>query len=139
MRSERALGVAISALNELGYGAERASAAEVEAITVWYDTTSVGDLSRVEAGVIADRIVPPFAKARKLSPGATARVRTAVVDALHDCFISNALASRSSLGAFRLSCERAVEGAVLQIVGPEPAHALATLLNIDMSEEHRGR
>ena len=139
MRSEHALEPAIAALNELGYGAERASAAEVEAITVWYDTTSVGDLSRVEAGVIADRIVPPFAKARRLSPAATARVRGAVVDALHDCFVSNSLASGPSLGAFRLSCERAVEGAVRSVIGPEPAHALAALLNADMSEDHRGR
>ena len=139
MRSEHALEPAVSALNELGYRAERASAAEVDAITVWYDTTSVGDLSRVEAGVIADRIVPSFAKARKLSSAETARVRSAVVDALHDRFISNALASGPSLAAFRLSCERAVEGAARPIVGPEPAHALAALLHIDMSEDHRGR
>ena len=137
MRSHHALDPAISALKELGYGAERASAGEVEAIRVWYDTTSVGDLSRVEAGVIADRIVPPFAKARKLSPSATTQVRTAVVDALHSCFVSNALASGPSLGAFRLSCELAVEGAVNSMVGPEPAHVLAELLNIDMSEDHR--
>jgi hypothetical protein len=139
LRSEHALDLAISALSELGYGAERASAADVDAITVWYDPTSVGDLSRVEAGVIADRIVPPFARARKLSPAATTRVRTAVVDALHDCFVSNALGSGPSLGEFRLSCERAVEDAVRAVVGPEPAHALAALLNIDMSEDHRGR
>jgi len=139
MRSEHALEPAIAALNELGYGAERASAAEVEAITVWYDTTSVGDLSRVEAGVIADRIVPPFAKARRLSPAATALVRGAVVDALHDCFVSNALASGPSLGAFRVSCERAVEGATRPIVGSEAASELAALLNTDMSEDHRGR
>lgn len=89
--------------------------------------------------MIADRIVHPFAKARKLSPDTTTRVRTAVVDALHSCFVSNALASGPSLGAFRLSCERAVEGAVRSIVGAEPAHALAALLNTDMSEDHRGR
>jgi hypothetical protein len=139
LRSERALEPSVSALHELGYGAERESAADVEAITVWYDTTSVGELSRVEAGVIADRIVPSFANTRKLSPAATARVQSAVVDALHDCFVSNALGSAPSLGEFRLSCERAVEGAARPIVGPESAHALADLLNIDMSEDHRGR
>ena len=137
LRSEQALEVAISALNELGYGAERASAAEIEAITVWYDTTSVGDLSRAEAGVIADRIVPSFATAQKLSPAAITRVRTAVVEALHGCFVNNALGSGPSLGKFRLMCERAIEDAARPIVGPDMARELAALLNIDMSEDHR--
>ena len=139
MRSGRALEPAIALLNELGYSAETASNIDAQAVGVWYDTTSVGDLSRVEAGVIADRIVPSFAKTRKLSPAEVTRVRTAVVDALHDCFISNALGSGPSLGAFRLSCERAVEDAVRAIVGPEAARELAALLSTDMSEDHRGR
>jgi hypothetical protein len=109
---------AIALLTELGYGAESASDAD---------------------GVIADRIVPSFAESRKLSPVATARVRGAVVDSLHDCFTSSALGSGPSLGAFRLSCERAVEDAVRPIVGREPAGELAALLSTDMGEDHRGR
>jgi hypothetical protein len=139
LRDEHAITAAIALLSELGYGAERASDADVRAVTIWYDTTSVGDLSRVEAGVIADRIVPSFAEARKLSAPATSHVRSAVVDALHVCFISNALASGPSLGEFRLSCEGAVEDAVRPIVGREPARELAALLNTDMSQDHRGR
>ena len=139
LRDEHATTMAIALLSELGYGAERASDADARAVITWYDTTSVGDLSRVEAGVIADRVVPSFAESRKLSPAATAHVRSAVVDALHDCFVSNALASGPSLGAFRLSCERAVEGATRPIVGSEAASELAALLNTDMSEDHRGR
>jgi hypothetical protein len=92
----------------------------------------------VEAGVIADRIVPSFAESRKLSRAATAQVRSAVVDALHECFVSSALDSGPSLGAFRLSCERAVEDALRPIVGAEPAREVAALLKTDMSEDHRG-
>lgn len=139
MYSERALEPAIALLNDLGYSAEIASDIDAQAVGVWYDTTSVGDLSRVEAGVIADRIVPSFAKTRELSPAAVTRVRTAVVEALHACFISNALGSGPSLGEFRLSCERAVEDAARPIAGPEAARELAMLLNNDMSEDHRGR
>jgi hypothetical protein len=139
LRDEHATTAAIAVLSELGYRAESASDAGARAVTTWYDTRSVGDLSRVEAGVIAERIVPSFAKTWKLSRAATTLVRAAVVDALHDCFVSHALGSGPSLGAFRLSCERAVGGAVRPIVGPEPAQALAALLNIDMSEDHRGR
>ena len=139
MRSEHALEPAIALLNELGYGAERASDAETRSVGVWYDTTSVGDLSRVEAGVIAERIVPFFVQARTLSSDQATRVRSAVVDALHTCFVSASLASGPSLAAFRLSCERAVEEAARPMVGREPARELAELLRADMSEDHRGR
>ena len=138
LRHERALATAIALLSELGYGAENASDAETRAVDAWYDTSSVGDLSRVEAGVIADRIVPYFAQARQLSPVQTMHVRSAVVDALHNCFVSSSLESSSSLGAFRLSCERAVEDGVGPIVGRGPAAELAELLNADMSQDHRG-
>jgi hypothetical protein len=53
MRGGHALEPAIGLLNELGYSAEIVSDIDAEAVGVWYDTTSVGDLSRVEAGVIA--------------------------------------------------------------------------------------
>lgn len=139
LHDERAVAPAIALLNELGYGAEPASDAEAGAVEVWYDTTSVGDLSRVEAGVIADRIVPIFAQARTLSSAEATRVRSAVVDALHTCFVSTSLGSGPSLAAFRLSCERAVEDAVRPIVGQGPARELAQLLITDMSKDHRGR
>ena len=139
LRDERALAPAIALLNELGYGAERANDAETRSVGVWYDTTSVGDLSRVEAGVIADRIVPTFAQARTLSSAQATRVRSSVVDALHTCFVSTSLGSGPSLAAFRLSCERAVEDAVRPMVGRKPARELAELLRADMSEDHRGR
>ena len=139
LRHEGTFAPAIALLNELGYAAESASGAETEAVAAWYDTISIGALSRVEAAVIADRIVPPFAQARGLTPAQTAQVRSAVVDALHNCFVSNPLGSGPSLGAFRLLCERAVEDHVRPIVGREPARELAGLLNADMSQDHRGR
>jgi len=139
LRHEGAFAPAIALLNELGYAAESATDAETEAVAAWYDTISVGALSRVEAGVIADRIVPQFAQARGLTPAQTAQVRSAVVDTLHNCFVGNPLNSGPRLGAFRLLCERAVEDQMRPIVGREPAHELAGLLNADMSQDHRGR
>jgi hypothetical protein len=68
-----------------------------------------------------------------------AHVQSAVVDALHECFVGTALDSGPSLGAFRLSCERAVEDAARAIVGREAARELAELLSTDMSEDHLGR
>lgn len=125
-------------LTGLGYESVRATDGEVQAVARWYDVASVGDLSRVEATVIADRIVPSFALARKLSPDQIERVRGAVVDALHHCFVSTALASGPSLGAFRLSCLRAVEDTVRPILGRASARTLALLVTADLNEDHRG-
>ncbi len=89
--------------------------------------------------MIADRIVPPLAGAQSLDAAQSARVHAAVVDALHECFLSHHLDSGPSLGAFRSSCERAVEERVRPILGTGSATALARLLNLDMSEDHRSR
>jgi hypothetical protein len=137
LSSDLALGLAADLLRVLGYASERATDAEVQTVTRWYDIDSVGDLSRVEASVIAERTVPPFALARKLSPDQTDRVRGAVVDALHNCFVSTPLASGPSLGAFRLSCGRAVEESVRPIVGRASARTLGALLNADLNQDHR--
>ena len=132
-----ALAPATNLLSELGYGAGVAAEVDAAAVVDWYDIGSVGDLSRVEAGVIADRIVPPFARSRSLTADQIDRVRAAVVDALHGSFVSHALDSGPSLGAFRASCERAVEGRVRPILGTDAGAALARLLSVDMSEDHR--
>lgn len=124
-------------LKRLGYESAQASDAEVQTVTSWYDNKSVGDLSRVEASVIAGRILPPFALIRKLSPDQTDRVQAAVVDALHNCFVNTPLASGPSLGQFRLSCVRAVEMSVGPILGRGSARTLAELVNADLNQGKR--
>ena len=138
LNDDGALALIGDLLKGLGYGSLRATAAEVQAVARWYDVASVGDLSRIEASAIADRIVPSFALAQKLSPDQTERVRSAVVDALHHCFLSTALPSGPSRGAFRLSSVRAVEDAARPIVGRASARTLAELINADLNEDHRG-
>ncbi len=138
LSDDLALALTADLLRGLGYESERATDAEVQMVSGWYDIASVGDLSRVEASVIAERTVPPFALTRKLSPDQTARVRSAVVDALHDCFVSTPLASGPTLGVFRLSCVRAVEDNVRPIVGRASARTLGALLNADLNQDHRG-
>ena len=134
---EHALGAVSAVLSELGYGAERAAEADAVAVEVWYDLASVGELSRVEAGVIADRILPPFARAHNLRASLTQQLRTAIVDALHDCFVSYALDSGLSRGEFRLTCAQAVEERVRPILDTGSASELARTLAVDMSEDHR--
>lgn len=133
-----ALALTSRLLMDLGYASERASDAEVGGAISWYDNESAGELSRVEAFVIAGRTVPPFATARNLPPDQTERVRSAVVDALHNCFVGTRLASGPSLGEFRLSCVRAVEEGVRPIVGRAAALAIAELVHSDLNQDHRG-
>ena len=84
---EAALGLATHVLRQLGYETEGASDADVQEVTAWYGIDSVGDLSRIEAGVIADRILPLFPQTRNLSADQTQRLHAAIVDGLHDCFV----------------------------------------------------
>ena len=137
LNDDLALGLTADLLRSLGYDSARARDAEVHTVTTWYDTDSVGDLSGVEASVIADRTVPPFALNRKLSPDESERVRSAVVSALHRCFVGTALASGPSLCAFRLSCVAAVEESVRPILGRASARTLAELVNADLNQDHR--
>jgi len=138
LTDDGALVIVTDVLKRLGYASDRASDTDVETVTTWYDRESVGDLSRVEASVIADRVLPSFVATRKLSPRQTDDLRGAVRDALHNCFASTALANGPSLAEFRLSCVRAVEDTARPIVGPASARTLAELLNADLTKDHRG-
>ena len=104
LRDTSAFHLVTALLEELGYRTEIASQVDAGAVDAWYDTSSVVELSRVEAGVIADRIVPPLAHTQSLSAALSA-----------------------------------VEEQVRPILGANSAKALARLVNLDMSEDHRGR
>ncbi|TMC44785.1 MAG: hypothetical protein E6J23_06630 [Chloroflexi bacterium] len=134
---ERALGLATDVLRQLGYETTGASDADVQEVTAWYGLDSVADLSRIEAGVIADRIVPPFAQTRNLPADQTKRLHAAIVDGLHNCFVTQSVSSGRSLGEFRLACVRIVQESVDPILGTDSARTLAELLNDDMSQDHR--
>ena len=138
LTADGALAIVTDVLKGLGYRSDRASDTDVQNVTSWYDLESVGNLSRVEASVIADRVLPSFVATRKLSPGQTDDLRSAVRDALHNCFVNTAIANGPSLGEFRLSCVRAVEDTARPIVGPASARTLAELLNADLTKDHRG-
>jgi hypothetical protein len=137
LTDDGALAIVTDVLKVLGYESDRASDTDAQTVSSWYGLESVGNLSRVEASVIADRILPSFVATRRLSPGQTDDLRSAVRDALHNCFVNTALANGPSLGEFRLSCVRAVEDTARPIVGPASARTLAVLLNADLTKDHR--
>ena len=96
----------IARLYELGFAAGRTtdSAAERQ----WYRHDEVGELSREEAAVIAQRVVPAFARANDL-PDRADTLTDLVAMTLHRCFVTNVVHADSPLGTLHGECGRAVE------------------------------
>ena len=134
LRDEVAVGSAIELLVALGYGAEPAIDTGERR---WYDRRSVGALSRIEADIIAARIVSRYAAARGGALGDSGRVGSAIADALHACFVTEALGATPSTGEFRARCVERTVAAVRPIVGDD-AELLGRLLDDDLSQVHGG-
>jgi hypothetical protein len=133
----RAGAAACELLVSLGYGVQ--PVAHERGVDRWYDARSVGELSRVEAGVIADRVVPSVASASSFSDEMVRRLRAAVVDTLHECFLKASLTSGPSGAAFRGECVHRVRLECESIAGAEVAREIGRRLEADMLEVHRAR
>lgn len=117
----------------LGYVVEAATDVAVDR---WYDRNSVGDLSRVEAAVIADRVVPTVRLRHELSDDLARSLRSALAGALHRCFIENATTSYPSR-SLRPGCVEATRAAASPLVGAAVAEELARAVAADMAEDHK--
>ena len=137
LRDERALAPALVLLVSLGYGAEPTAREPV--VVTWYDARSVGQLSRVEADVVADRITSRFIGTHPLAVGEATRLRAAMADALHACFVATALDAGPSSDSFRMDCVRRAVAAVVPVVGDVSANDLGRLLDDDMRHSQRQR
>ena len=133
LRSRDTVRAATELLLELGYLAEPT---ETSTVTRWYGRDSVGELSRVEAGVIADRVIQRHRAIHTLPENTAVALREAVVDALHRCFVTTALPSAPS-SSLRTSCTEATREAAAPLVGADLANELAGLMATDMSEDHK--
>lgn len=136
LRDDRALTEAADALVALGYGAEPSTDAAAD--VRWYDARSVGELSRVEANVIAERVTTRFIETHDGAIGDAGRLRAAIADALHGCFVTVMFAAGPSSGGFRAECVARTMAAVGPIVGHR-ADELGRLLDDDMRQEHGER
>jgi hypothetical protein len=133
LRSRDAVSAATELLLSLGYLAEPT---DTTSVTRWYGRDAVGELSRAEAAVIADRVVQRHRAIRTLSNEVATAVRDALVDALHRCFVTTALTSAPSL-SLRTSCTAATREAAAPLIGADLADELAALMETDMSEDHK--
>jgi hypothetical protein len=131
---ERTDGVAaiISRLYELGFAAERA-ADNAAGGRNWYGRAAVGELSREEAGVIAQRVVPAFARTDEVSSDDVGILVELVTAALHQCFVANVVDASTPLGALHGESARAVEAATVSQLGSERARELGGAIEADLA------
>ena len=123
----------VDLLMNLGFAAEVADDADVGA-SQWYGLGSVGELSREEAKVIAQRVVPLFAGQNGVPAGEVDALVGLVAMALHAWIISNTMDTAAPHVALNSACGRAVEDAALPRLGPDRAAALGDAIEADLAK-----
>jgi len=126
-----ALDDARRALTELGYEASEAGATDAE--LRWYGSSTVRELSREEARIIAGRVVPDFASRHGLTAADRERLSAVVAEALYACFSAHTLGAAARAGALRAACAEEVARTAAGIVGVERARDLAARIEADLS------
>jgi hypothetical protein len=114
-------------LAELGFSGEEVPGTDVPAVR-WYGLEDVGELSREEAAVIAERVVPSFATAHGITAAETSPLREIVASALHACFVTH-----PEPAALDVACGHAVEQATRNRLGPDRAAALGRAIHGDLA------
>jgi hypothetical protein len=117
-------------LSELGFAGE--SMTHVPDGLRWYGTADVGELSREEANVVAERVVPPFVNGSTLPSSEIDPLSKLVATALHAWFMRHAVGSES-LASFHRSCAQAVASATLDRLGPERSARLGQAVEEDFA------
>ncbi len=138
VRDEGVLDRVRHALRDLGYGASAIDASE-QTNERWYASANVRELSREEARIVADRVVPPFAVAYPLTDSEATRLTSVVSTALFECFTAHTLGSGPPADSLRRLCSQAVAEAAKVLVGTDAADDLAARIDADLGGSATGR
>jgi hypothetical protein len=123
----------VDLLLNLGFAGEVVGDTDV-GVQQWYGLESVGELSREEGKVIAQRVVPLFAQQSDIAVGEVQALTDLVAVALHAFFIANTLDAAVPHKALNSSCGRAVEDAARRRLGPDQAAALGFAIQADLAK-----
>lgn len=121
------------ALAELGYEAQESEPSEATDAR-WYSAKTARELSREEARIIADRVVPPFARDHDLADPVAMLLASAVAVALFECFAAHTFGNAAPAGSLRNVCSQAVVDAATPLVGADAARDLAASIETDLRE-----
>jgi hypothetical protein len=133
LESSSDIGGVVALLLDLGFAGEVVSDAQVSDAPLWYGLESVGELSREEGKVIAERVVPAFARLNGIESGNVEALKNSVATALHACFVRHTLGPAAPHGALNDACDRAVEKATTARLGPDRAAALGRAIESDLA------
>ncbi|MEK6207391.1 MAG: hypothetical protein AABM32_07085 [Chloroflexota bacterium] len=125
------IGPVIARLQELGFIGEIVP--EGTTPQRWYGRNSVGELSAEEAGVIARRVVPKFAREHGLAGRVEVELISVVTAALHQCFVTNVLDVSAPTHSLDESCGSAAEVATQSQLGEAHAAALGRAIEADLA------
>lgn len=138
VEDERVFDRVRQALTDLGYDVLEASPDE-QMDRRWYGSATVRELSREEARIIADRVVPPFALSYGLPDPIAEQLASTVSAALFECFAAHTLGSGAAAASLRNECSDAVAEAAAVLVGADVARDLAARIDTDLDESSAGR
>jgi hypothetical protein len=99
----------------------------------WYGGDAVGELSAEEAGVIARRVIPKFAREHGLAETVEVELISVVTAALHQCFVTTALDLEGPAHSLNDSCGRAAQVASRGQLGDARAAALGRAIEADLA------
>jgi len=127
---------ALRLLERLGFAAALAEGGVGDGS--WYGVDRVGELSQAEGRIIAERVIPPFARDHGLDEGTATKLIQTVARALFECFIDRELTGTASAVAFRSDCRAAVVRVAAPIVGGDLAATLGEAVERDLAERSTG-
>lgn len=133
LRSSFNVSGVVDLLMNVGFAADVVEHTDVGS-ALWYGLGTVGELSREEAKVIAQRVVPLFAQKNGVVVGDVEALVDLVASALHTWIISNTLDAAAPYGVLNSACGRAVEDAALPRLGPDRAAALGNAIAADLAK-----
>ena len=133
--NDRSLGEVMVTLGELGY--EAVEMHGPMSVDRWYSREGVGDLSREEGRIIAERVVRPFARSRAMVSTMSDRLERAVADSLGGSFASHWIDSGRSRDALVEESIGAAEVTAAALLGVDAARELAIALRLDLDRTAR--
>ncbi len=132
LRSAPFLPGVLRTLEELGFAGEVLRDVPGDEVR-WYGPNTVRELSREEAGIIAQRVVLAFAAEPDLNANERDALAQLVAEALYTCFVAHTADANAPAGALRDACARAVEQAARGTLGPARAAALGRAVAADLA------
>ena len=104
----------------------------------WYGADRVGELSRAEGRIIAERVISSFAREHGVDSAAASVLFDSVAQALYRCFTSPERDPSAPASVVRSECALAAQRAAAPVLGPDLAATLGAAIAADLESHSTG-